>query len=486
MATLYKYNTLQNLTWQKTPDAGISVFFYDQLGRLAVSQNAKQAKGTNNQYSYTKFDNLGRITEVGQIVKGPGEVMTDDIARNTINLNNWLKETNLSTNYKTYYDEANFNVIDTILFKPRNLRSRVVYTTYSEYSLTNYDHAVHYSYDIHGNVKQIMREIKSLKPLLQDNKIISYDYDLVSGKVNNVNYQLGEPDQYMHHYEYDAENRIISAHSGSTFNQLDVDANYYYYMHGPLARVELGHLKVQGIDYAYTLQGWLKGVNSNHLNSYKDIGRDGYNGSVGFNGNSYVPVDEYGFSLNYFEGDYAPIGTNISTGNNFVGSTLNATNLNNQAPDLFNGNIKMMSVAIKQFGLTPIANAYQYDQLNRLVESNSWSSFDSINNVFEGTSSAMNAYKNTFTYDENGNILKQLRNGDNTQTNLDSLGYEYYLDGAEPTNKLRRVRDNVISTNYSDDIDDQELNNYSYDEIGNLIKDNAEQIATIEWTVYGK
>ncbi|MES2655513.1 MAG: RHS repeat-associated core domain-containing protein [Bacteroidota bacterium] len=484
MATLYKYNTLQNLTWQKTPDAGISQFYYDQLGRLVVSQNAKQGKVGNNQYSYTLFDNLGRITEVGQVVNT--NPISDATASNPSSLATWLTTTNKAEITRTYYDEANYSVVDTILFKPQNLRSRVVYTTYaSNNNGSNYDHATHYSYDIHGNVKQLLREIKALKTLGQDYKIVNYDYDLVSGKVNNVYYQQGQADQYMHRYQYDAENRLVGVQSGPTTAQLDQDAAYYYYMHGPLARVELGYQKVQGTDYAYTLQGWLKGVNSTHLNSLKDIGRDGYQGSSGYNGNGYIPADEFGFALNYYEGDYSPVGSNITTSNSFTASTLSAA-INTQAPNLYNGNIRMMAVAIKQFGNLPIANAYQYDQLNRLVESNTWNNYDSVNNKFASTGSALSAYKNTFTYDENGNILKQLRNGSSTQTNLDSLNYRYYMDGSEPTNKLRSVSDNVSNSNYTDDIDNQPLDNYSYDEIGNLIKDSAEQIKSIEWTVYGK
>lgn len=54
------------------------------------------------------------------------------------------------------------------------------------------------------------------------------------------------------------------------------DARYSYYKHGPLARSILGELQVQGIDYAYSLQGWLKGVNSTAVgNGNFDIGADG-------------------------------------------------------------------------------------------------------------------------------------------------------------------------------------------------------------------
>jgi len=39
--------------------------------------------------------------------------------------------------------------------------------------------------------------------------------------------------------------------------------------------VELGYDHVQGLDYAYTLQGWIKGVNSNLLKPEDDMGSDG-------------------------------------------------------------------------------------------------------------------------------------------------------------------------------------------------------------------
>jgi hypothetical protein len=45
----------------------------------------------------------------------------------------------------------------------------------------------------------------------------------------------------------------------------------------PLQRVELGEHLVQGTDYAYTLQGWLKGINSDRLKPENDMGLDGWN-----------------------------------------------------------------------------------------------------------------------------------------------------------------------------------------------------------------
>jgi YD repeat-containing protein len=83
LVTEYRYNTLNQVVQQKTPDAGLSKFWYDLLGRLVVSQNSKQK--TANKYSYTLYDNLGRITEVGQKPQ-----TADPDSRMPANLNSWL------------------------------------------------------------------------------------------------------------------------------------------------------------------------------------------------------------------------------------------------------------------------------------------------------------------------------------------------------------------------------------------------------------
>ncbi|MBC7388108.1 MAG: hypothetical protein H7329_02760 [Opitutaceae bacterium] len=53
------------------------------------------------------------------------------------------------------------------------------------------------------------------------------------------------------------------------------------------------------------------------------------------------------------------------------------------------------------------------------------------------------------------------------------------------TNRLNFLNDGV-TTHIGNDIEDQSVNNYSYDEIGNLTKDVKEGITNIGWTVYGK
>ena len=79
---------------QKSPDGGKSEFWYDRLGRLAISRNARQKAAATNetgrQYSYTLYDVLGRITEVGQIANATSLVMHDTISRKPSNLDSWI------------------------------------------------------------------------------------------------------------------------------------------------------------------------------------------------------------------------------------------------------------------------------------------------------------------------------------------------------------------------------------------------------------
>jgi hypothetical protein len=65
---------------------------------------------------------------------------------------------------------------------------------------------------------------------------------------------------------------------------------------------------------------------------------------------------------------------------------------------------------------------------------------------------------------------------------MDSLNY-YYNKG---TNRLNWVQDTVPKTNYPEDIDNESPNNYQYNAIGQLEKDDSGKIDTIIWTIYGK
>lgn len=488
LATRYLYNSLNQLIWQKTPDAGESVFYYDDLGRIIFSQNAAQSAQSNSNgyiYSYTRYDALGRITEVGQL-KSPIVVTHANCKIPTSLAQIYTGSKKEIT--KTYYDIAvQPNAI--VPFTQQNLRNRVSMSTFQQAEGNTIDYGIFYNYDIHGNVKTLGRLISTLSNNDFDEgfKTTTYYYDLLSGKVNGVIYQKDQKDQYIHLYGYDKQNRLVEVKSGSRYDNLEQDATYQYYLHGPLARMELGAHLVQGVDYSYTLNGWLKGVNGVSLYPGRDIGRDGFKSDQTFLHEN-VAKDEFGFTLDYFNGDYEPIRSATSSAfKNFMIENSGTNSILNATRDLYNGNIKMMTTAIKQLmntEVTPLASVYNYDQLNRIAKADYYNSVNMLENKWV-SSDPLAAWHNRFTYDANGNILQQVRRSDAANAGsaeMDSLLYEYYPN----TNKLKRVSDWVSKDKFTDDIDDQEGDNYTYDEIGNLISDKAEEIENIEWSVYGK
>jgi hypothetical protein len=398
------------------------------------------------------------------------------------------------------------------------------------YEYDKYDHATHYDYDIHGNVKTLLQDNRKMAQEFatlasQQFKRMDYVYDLVSGNVHRVSVQSGndeqsgneseneEPsaDEWNHAYRYDADNRITEAYTSketpfitaSIFdseleNELiynedwQNDARYFYYDHGPLARVELGDDNLQGLDYVYTLQGWLKGVNATNLDGMLDPGKDAVAGL-----NSSFAKDVYSFGLSYYTGDYlgiADVNADASPFARVDGSSHAAQNSN----DLYNGNIRFMQTTITNPNtreVMPMVNAYRYDQLNRLRESRSYET--GLEEYKWNPVSYSQSYYNEFVYDANGNILFQtrhLRNGD--QVEKMHYRYKYDADNRLLRNRLYHINDGTIASLDTKDIDDQgefvndetieTANNYVRDEEGRLIKNKQEEIAEIVWRVDGK
>ncbi|WP_343522276.1 RHS repeat-associated core domain-containing protein [Pedobacter sp.] len=477
LTTTYAYNATNQVVKQYTPDAGISRFWYDYLSRLVISQNAKQATGDN--FSYTDYDALGRIKEVGQKNTSSSGLTEPAYVNNTF-YRNFLSSGSNTQITQTYYDGVISGTGALTNLGLENQRKRVSASVYRETPGTSAINATYYNYDVSGNVKTLYQQVNGLGL-----KTLNYEYDLISGKVNFLAYQHGQNDAFYYQYKYDADNRLTSAWSSTQANVANygfgstltdpsrrMDASYQYYLHGPLARMELGRSteKVQGLDYAYTLQGWLKGVNGTQLNPGIEMGADAGNGQ-----NATIAKDALAYSLGYYNGDYSPIGGNGAFASTYVGANGDLT-----GKPLFNGNISNSTYSIAKInnGAT-VGYSYGYDQLNRIKNVNQ----HDIGTGNWNFASANNKFKESFGYDANGNILSLQRNNQNGNT-MDNLGYAYNRDasGKLLNNRLAAINDAAGVTN-GNDIGN---NSYTYDEIGNLKTDAAEGISNIDWSIYGK
>lgn len=516
LPTNYQYNSRGQVVRQISPDGGESRFWYNRMGQLRFSQNAKQA--LSNKYSFTVYDKQGRISHVGEYDNTEEQKTMDDplLLLSYFPFENGELNEYCSQITETQYDFSRL----TGLPSGENLRNRVAVSLYYEHPddrPVSYNieqdqkyRASLYDYDEIGNVKNIWQIYKEATDGSGAYRkfLIHYDFDLYSGKVNKVEFRdVNRPENlkggyFYHRYEYDSDNRITAVFSSRDGYIESCDARYYYYPHGPLARVELGHDQVQSLDYAYTLQGWLKFINAPERAT---------SGNSSFEGlHQYTAMPEYSVMLGYFREDYTPVSGNVITqdiwqkAEDHAASDVN--NIRPHARELYNGNIAWMetklgnSLDIRYPSSDPSQSAtiqtkngvqtlaYNYDQLNRIKGSQTYAPQN-------GQFAYKGWYDEKFSYDANGNIKHLTRYAlgvSGSPVMIDNFDYHYNLSsGHKINNRLNYVHDQIASyasiEGVANDIEQgQNSGNYDYDEIGNLIEDVQEGIHEIVWNTYGK
>jgi hypothetical protein len=240
------YNIKGWLMESYSPDEGTTIFQYRRDGKIRFSQNALQAN--NNKFSYTNYDEHGRLVEAGEHVEQGGFAWT--------NINNTLLEehcapaegvggypANSLDRTLTWYDFADINAPRTQHFT----RGRAVKTQ-------NNNTTTWYSYNYDGTIAWVIQEIEGfdldndgvLNVIDSDGAedaddliTLDYTYDFL-GNVTKVVYQKNKPDEFTHHYKYDLNNRLKEVYTQEQTFEKELQARYYYYQHGPLKRVELG------------------------------------------------------------------------------------------------------------------------------------------------------------------------------------------------------------------------------------------------------
>lgn len=489
LATSYQFNSLDLSVKVHSPDADTSWSWYDRLGRLTAHQTMEQYQpvngGPTNRFSYTVYDGLGRSVETGEKSNATDVRGIDMLDTNA--LKTWIASGTDSQVTRLVYDVPALQWVyhPAITGAQQNLRKRIASALYYEAASQGYyDEASHYSYDPEGNVQTFWQELQPMAGLSDSGiKRVDYDYDLVSGKINQVTYQAGKGDQYIHRFTFDADNRLTAVSTSRDSMLWSTDAAYYYYLHGPLARLELGQHKVQGIDYAYTMQEVLKAINGHHLLSTQDtaadINADGWKGTP-FAG---VSRDVAAVGLGFYPGDYDPVGGTSATALS-VGYSATAPGYGVMGNGLYNGNISYATVALSHFDSSTMAGyTYRYDQLNRLLQLRKHGNLPGSQATWDNTSIGAD-YQESIAYDPNGNIQTYLRNGATASggQSMDQLTYRY-LPG---NNQLDHIQDAIPASNYTTDLDNQDTLNYGYDQSGFLIRDAQGGLNDVRWTVNGK
>ena len=450
--TLYNYDLQGCLTSSTTPDGGTTNFIYRTDGKIRFSQNAvqrnKDATGAQKdpafveKISYVNYDQVGRPVESGEYVIPNGTAavfaglstnttLLDGTNATTSNLTVGTKQSQVNTNYDLPDPNPAYSATLTGYVQDAGfLKGAVSYTS-------NANSSTWYNYDDHGRVTWTVKSISGL-----GYKTVDYTYN-EQGNVTMVDYQKGTAsERFIHYYAYDADGRLTNVQTSRddiAVNKVQ-QANYYYYLHGPLKRVELGdHL--QGIDYVYTVQGWLKSINTPTQNTANDPGQDGV--SNGFSS------DAFGMQVEYFSGDYSRTNSNI-------------TSVTTGQPTYYNGNVngiswqsnKPSSALTNNPGIqSPAMYTYSYDPKYQLMGA-TWGIPS-----FTGTTGSFSPQtinkEQVAGYDANGNIMGLQRTNGSGAISDDFSKYTY----GTSNNQLLSVGTTGSPSAYG---------SYAYDEIGRL------------------
>ncbi len=492
LKTAYVSNSVGELANAYTPEGDLTRYLYDKAGRVRFSQNKEQETRGSQQnkliFTYAKYDNeTARVTETGEYsgapdaggqgFSKPDATATGTYASDMVDQLSWPDNNSrlFERNYFSY-DQVALNLMD---FAQENVQGRVS-------KVCNQSACTYYSYDKHGRVKLVVQELLEVEVAYQRYKTMEYEYLPLTSQVKQVIYQRNKGlEEFRHRYSYDADNRVTGvevSRDGSTWEKA---AAYEYYLHGPLKSAGLGDF-VQRLNYVYTLQGWLKAIN--HPLQASDPGGDGLAGSQ-------YARDVFAMVLHYYSGDYSRTDKGLDATAAITPQA--SSHLKAQGKDLFNGNISAITSYTgfdqTSASTTPslMGQGFRYDVLNRLLGSVTETRNVSGFAGWTGTATAIpNIYRETMSYDPNGNIESLVRTSGSGV--MDNMVYNYaktitdaYGKAKKAHNKLLYVDDDTDVTGL-EDFTDQQAGNYLYDAKGRLVQDLKNEIAQIKWTAYDK
>ncbi|PJJ59573.1 RHS repeat-associated protein [Hymenobacter chitinivorans DSM 11115] len=398
------YSGAGTLLSTESTDEGRTEYVYARDGRIRFSQSAVQHD--KGRFSYSNYDELGRVVESGEYTMSADGLagfvfesqLTETPRTNSVLtlLEDRTRTGGLDVGRCQQRNEIWYDLADETLAGPaQEFVLGAVAKTRNETNVT------WYSYDELGRITRMVQQAGGL-----GKKTVEYTYDF-TGNVLKVAYQKEQPDAFYHYYEYDKDQRLNRVYTSRNDLTRTLQAQYYYYLHGSLKRVELAG-RLQGIDYAYTVQGWLKSINN--VEKRLDPGQD----NLKANG---VLKDLFGLRLDYFNGDYSS--RQLTAPN--LATPANSSNIR------YDGTVR---ASTWQTAAAPTIHGYTYayDAKGQLLQS-------TYGQLAANTLSQLPQFaEGNLSYDAHGNIERLVRTNDKG-TVSDNFKYQY-LAG---TNKLQAV-----------------------------------------------
>jgi len=446
----YRYDERNRLTQKKLPGKGWEFMVYNKLDQMVMSQDANQRNKTPQEWTFTKYDALGRAVITGVYphpgstadasVSGPG-LAGLQFLQSYSNTQGTLWETRDPGNTATGYSNQ---------AAPQGTASAYLSVNYyDDYAMAGFPAA--YTPPSNASI-----QTKSLPTASKTNvlgtgdmlwSVSYYDEDGRNIKTYKQHYLGGTAsvnnyDAVSSTYDFtDAVTTTQRQHyttASTTTPKVTIDNSYSYDHMGRKLKswqqIRNGALAadarklISKVEYNEIGQLWKKHLHStDSVNFLQDVTYT-YNERGWMRSNSAQLFQQ---QLQY----------------------------NTGANKQYNGNIAYQSWGT---GASPDAQTYTYtyDKLNRLLSGNATD----------------NNNENAIAYDLMGNItnLKRYAAG----TLMDELQYNYGVS-SNPTNQLQTVTD--LSTNNAGQ--KAGLTNYTYDANGNLTSDNSKQITGISYNL---
>ncbi|WP_229725024.1 LamG-like jellyroll fold domain-containing protein [Hymenobacter baengnokdamensis] len=442
------YDTSGRLLATESNDEGRSEYVYAQDGRIRFSQSALQRPA--GRFSFSNYDEIGRVVESGEYTPGAGTAtvfenhLTATPAATSV-LQPALLEERMPTNSlaaancaqrnRVWYDLPFDGSVGSQGLDSQLGGRQQQFVVGAVAKTQNDNVTTWYSYDELGRVTWVVQDIVGVGV-----KTLDYQYDF-SGNVLQVAYQKQQSDSFYHYYSYDAAQRLTTVYTGTDGLTRTLQAQYSYYLHGPLKRVQVAG-NLQGVDYVYTLQGTLKSIN--HATAALEPGQD----SPATNG---VYKDLFALTLEYFSGDYRSSSLDVPA------PSLPGTSV----ADRFDGTIR--SASWRTGASADIQRlAYTYDEKSQLQNS-TYSNWQLLNKAYQLNGASTNSFQEGgLRYDPNGN-LQSLRRTNQVGAVTDNFSYTYKPN----TNQLAEVH--TGSSSGSTVLD------YDYDELGQMTRQRDEQ-----------
>ncbi len=289
--TSYKYNTLGQMIWKKTPDTGVVEYLYDKNGNLRFIDDALQY----GQLIYYKYDDLNRIIEEGTCTH-------DYFGQTTANDPSQPLAGTVQVNY--FYDNpaAGSPQIQ------RNVRGRLSKVEYQDANNSNWG-STYYSYTDEGWIEWIVQDLPGSEVT---SKTIAYEYDL-QGNVTKISYNPGEEENMFFWYDYNEQGQLWKVFASANNSKPSLArAIYEYWPTGQVKKLNLGEQSGGGyleqLNYTYNVRDWLKNINGNDYDQILYYS-DPLNGTPQYNGNisliSYFMSHLIGTHENNPSGSYA-------------------------------------------------------------------------------------------------------------------------------------------------------------------------------------